>query len=263
MFSRYMWGGPLLLAATVLAPAQPSGVAPPLDIIVARMAQARAVNQALLHPYVVTRLYVLFGNERDNKKSEVTAEVDFVPPNVKKYSISATSGSGIGKRIVRRMLDGETQIVKNYGATDITPANYDFRFIGEEELDGRRCYLIELLPKRRDKALLAGNAWIDAETYRLRQTRAKPAKSPSWWLKDIRVEFSYGEVDGMWLQIASEFSARVRIFGRHTMTSQDVSYEASIPAEEETPAMTALLLPTGLSPRCPTSCAAPLSVTQR
>jgi hypothetical protein len=48
-------------------------------------------------------------------------------------------------------------------------------------------------------------------------------------LKDPHVIFTYGAVDGMWLQTASEFTTSVRIFGRHTMTSHDVKYEAVAP----------------------------------
>lgn len=224
MISRSISGALLWLLVGVAAPAQ---VAPPsLDIVLARMTQARAENQALLKPYVVTRVYVLAGKEQDNQKSEVTAEVSFVPPNRKTYSIKGTEGSGLGERIVRRMLDGETQIVKDYGATDYTTANYDFRLAGEDLFEGNRCYLIELSPKRKDKTLLRGKIWIDAQTYRIRRMEATPAKSPSWWLRDVRVAFSYGSVDGMWLQTASEFSTNVRIFGRHTMTSHDVKYAA-------------------------------------
>ena len=223
MFSHSIRGVLICLAVATSA----SGQAAPatLDVVLARMTQARAANQSRLKPYVVTRLYVLAGKEDDNKKSEVTAEVRFVPPNSKTYSIKGTEGSGLGERIVRRMLDGETQIVKDYGATDYTTANYDFRLAGEEALDGNRCYVIELSPKRKDKTLLRGNIWIDVETYRIRRMEAEPAKSPSWWLRDVRVAFSYGSVDGMWLQTSSEFSTNVRIFGQHTMTSHDVKYE--------------------------------------
>src|SRR5690606_22180528 len=142
-------------------------------------------------------------------------------------NIKYVEGSGLGGRIVRRMLDGETQIVKDYDSTDYTTANYDFLLIGEEPSDGTRCYVIELSPKRKDKTLLRGHIWIDAETYRIRRMEAEPAKSPSWWLRDVRVAFSYGEVDGMWLQTSSEYSTNVRLFGWHTMTSHDVKYESS------------------------------------
>ena len=223
MISRSISGALLWLAVVVSAAAQVAP--PPLDAVLARMTLARAVNQTLLKPYVVTRLYVLVGKNEGNKKSEVTAEVSFVPPHSKRYSIKGTEGSGLGERIVRRMLDGETQIVKDYGATDFTTANYDFQMVGEQEFNGKRCYVIGLDPKRRDKTLLRGNIWIDTETYRIHRMEATPAKSPSWWLRDVRVAFSYDSVDGMWLQTSSEFSTNVRIFGRHKMTSHDVNYE--------------------------------------
>lgn len=223
MFLQSIRGVLIYLAVALSASAQ---VTPPLDVVLARMTEARAVNQSLLKAYVVTRLYVLVGKDEDKKRSEVTAEVRFVPPNSKKYTITQTEGSGLGERIVRRMLDGETQIIKDYGATDLTKANYDFRMVGQEELDGNSCYVIELSPKRRDKTLLRGNIWIDSGTYRIRRLEAAPAKSPSWWLRDVRVSFSYGSVDGMWLQTASEYSTNVRIFGHHTMISDDVKYEA-------------------------------------
>ncbi len=225
MLSRSTLVALFSLAVVASAGAQQAAAPPTLDTILARMAQARAENQATLKPYVVTRLYVLAGKDEDNKKSEVTAEVSFVPPNSKKYAIKQTEGSGLGERIVRRMLDGETQIVKDYGATDFTKANYDFRLAGEKMLDGNRCYLIQISPKRKDKTLLLGDLWVDAQTFRVRLMDAAPAKSPSWWLKDPHVVFTYGPVDGMWLQTASEFTTTVRIFGKHTMTSHDVKYE--------------------------------------
>jgi hypothetical protein len=44
-------------------------------------------------------------------------------------------------------------------------------------------------------------------------------------VRDVRVAFIYGKVGGMWLQTASEALANVRILGRSTMVSRDVSYK--------------------------------------
>jgi outer membrane lipoprotein-sorting protein len=215
----------LCLAVAMAGSVQAEPATPPVELIVSRMAEARARNQAKLRPYVVTRSYVLSGKDAEHQKSEVTAEVSFEPPFSKRYDIVETVGSGLGERIVRRMLDGETEIVENNGKTDISPANYDFRLVGEENAMGVRCYVIETLPKRKDKTLLRGRMWVDAETYLLRRMEAEPAKRASWWLKDTRVAFTYGDVEGMWLQIESEFTTNVRIFGRHSMTSRDVRYD--------------------------------------
>ena len=225
---RFLSAGLFLsLSVVASASAQTGSTAPPLEVIVARMAHARAENQARLRPYVVTRSYTLFGKERHKPKSEVTAEVTFAPPNSKEYSIRKGTGSGLGERIVRRMLEAETQIVKDYNATDISPANYDFSFVRDEDVADGRCYVLELLPRREDKTLLRGNMWVDAHTYLLRRMEVEPARRPSWWLRNVRISFFYGDVAGMWLQTASEFTTNVRIFGRHTMTSRDVKYDTA------------------------------------
>jgi uncharacterized membrane protein YeaQ/YmgE (transglycosylase-associated protein family) len=216
-----------LAAVVEAAPAQTGSTVPNVEAIVARMAQARAENRARSRPYTVTREYKLYGKERQAAKSQVVADVTFVPPDSKKYTIQQINGSGLGKMIIGRMLKREAEFTKDYGTTDISPDNYDFRFIREEEVSGQRCYVLEMLPRRKDKNLLRGNIWVDANTYLLRRTEGQPAKTPSWWVQDVRIALRYGDVGGMWLQTASEATARVRILGPCTMVSRDVKYKIS------------------------------------
>src|SRR4029077_10893293 len=133
-------------------------------------------NQARFRPYVVTRDYKLSDTEKDKTRAQVVADVSFVPPNSKNYSIQQTSGMGLGEFIVRRMLASEAEITKDYSATDLSADNYDFRFLREEEVDGPRCYVLELVPRRKDKHLLRGNIWVDAKTYLIRRCEGEPAK---------------------------------------------------------------------------------------
>jgi hypothetical protein len=166
----------------------------------------------------------LFGAEKQMARAEVIAQVTFAPPAFKQFVIQRASGMGLGERIVRQMLEHETEIVRNYESTDLSPANYDFRYLREEDLGGRRCYVLEIIPRRKDKTLLRGEIWVDSMTYLLRRTEGEPARSPSWWLKDARVVLVYSDVGGMWLQTSSESTAEVRFMGRHTMLSRDVEY---------------------------------------
>jgi len=214
-----------LVAVVACASAQTGSTVPTVETIVARMTRARAENRACLRPYIVTRDYQLFGKERDKTKSQVIADVAFVPPDSKKYTIQQTNGSGLGGMIVRRMLANEAEVTKDYASTDFSPDNYGFRFIREEDVSGQRCYVLELLPRRKDIHLLRGDVWVDANTYLPRRYEGELAKAPSWWVRDVRVAFVYGKVGGMWLQTASEASANVRILGRSTMVSQDVRYK--------------------------------------
>lgn len=220
-FAGVLGASGLALAAHVESPV------PSAESIIAHMIQARSENRARLRPYIVTRDYRLFGKERQTARSEVIARVTFDPPGIKQFVIQQASGTGLGERIVRQMLEHETEIGRNNASTDLSPANYEFRYLREEELGGRRCYVLEMIPRRNDKSLLRGHIWVDAITYLLHRTEGEPARSPSWWLKDARLALVYGDVGGMWLQTSSESSAEVRFLGRHTMLSRDVEYTMS------------------------------------
>lgn len=214
-----------LVTGMASASAQNGSSVPTAETIIARMAQARAENRVRLRPYIVTRNYKLFGKDESKAKAEVIADVAFVPPDSKKYTIQETNGSGVGQVLVRRMLAGEAEVEKDHLATDLSADNYDFRFVREADVNGQRCYVLELLPRRKEQHLLNGNIWVDADTYLPRRFEGEFAKSPSWWVRDVSVTFVYGDVGGMWLQTATEAAANVRILGRSTMVSRDVKYK--------------------------------------
>jgi hypothetical protein len=215
----------LYLGVATCASAQAGSIIPAIEDILAGMAQARTENQARFRSYIVTRDYKLFGKERLRIKSQVIADISFVPPATKTYMIQKTNGTGFGETLVRRMLIGEVEIARDYASTDFSADNYDFRFIIEENIGGQSCYVLELLPKRKDKNLLQGKIWVDAGTFLPQRIEGVPIKTPSWWLRSLRLELSYGEVGGMWLQTTLEATAAVRIFGVHTMVSRDVKYQ--------------------------------------
>lgn len=225
MRQRSLWLLCLQAAVAACAMAQATGSVPAMDTIAGLMVQARAENRAHLRSYQVTRNYKLFlGSDTQKIKSEVIADVTFVPPRSKKFVIGETSG-GLGETIVRQMLASEAELLKDQTATDISPANYDFRFINEQDMDHQRCFVLELLPRRKDKNLLQGTVWIDSETYLIRRIEGEPAKSPSMWLHNVHIALGYGDVSGMWLQTMSESTADVLLLGSHRMVSRDTGYQ--------------------------------------
>lgn len=189
------------------------------------MAQAQAGNRTRFLPYIVTRDYKLFaGADHNQAESHVIAEITVVPPNSKQYTIESAAGSGLAERVVRNTLDGEVAFARDSGSSDITRENYDFLLVREEELSGQRCYVLELRPRRKSKNLLRGAIWVDANTYLPHRVEGEPAKSPSWWLRDVRIVLLYGYAGPMWLQTSSEATANVRILGPSTMVSRDMKY---------------------------------------
>ena len=198
-----------------------------LGSIVSRMEQAAQENRAHYRPYIVTREYRMYGADEQQPKSEVTAEISFVPPRSKDFRITDANGSSRGEGIVRHILEDEAKAAATGTAPGaVTRENYDFQGAGEEALNGRDCFVLLLTPKRADKSLIAGKAWVDKATYLVRRIDGEMAKMPSWWLKAVHVTLDFDQVDGMWVQERTRAVADVRMVGRHVLTSEAVKFQS-------------------------------------
>jgi len=179
--------------------------------------------------YQVIREYRLSGANDSSANSHVIAEVDFRPPASTNYRIQKSSGSSRGQQVVRRVLDHEVEATSNgeQARTVINRENYDFNYIGEVVLDGRPCYLLGLKPKRKEKDLISGEVWVDKHSFLVRQIDGEVAKTPSWWLRKVRIKLTFADIDGTWLQTGMEAVADVRIIGPHTLTSRILDYRSA------------------------------------
>ena len=214
-----------VLMSLMVAAQDSNGTNPALSTIVDKMEQTQLAVRDDVRPYTVTRDYQFFqGEQKPQPDSEVTAEISYLPPSTKEFSIRNAKGSGRGERVVRKVLEHEQQMASSWKDSAITGDNYKFSLLGEETLNGRRCFVLGLEPRRDSKELLKGRAWVDAENYRIHQLIGEPSKSPSWWIKRLQVTVLFAEVNGMWLQTVSHADADVRMFGHNVLSARDVSY---------------------------------------
>ena len=174
--------------------------------------------------YQIIREYRLFGATNSKANSEVVAEVNFRPPAFKDYRIQKSSGSSRGRQLVRQVLDHEVEATANKSSSAISTDNYGFDYIGETVLDGQACYILALKPKRKETDLISGQVWIDKHSFFVRQIEGELEKSPSWWLKQVRIKVLFADFQGGWVQTKMEAKADVRIVGTHTLTSRIVDY---------------------------------------
>jgi hypothetical protein len=214
------------LCVSAVAPGQKSeNAATQLDfasvIHLLEQAQRSAKPQV---SYQVIRQYQLSESNSSHVSSSVVAEVEYFPPDHETYLIQEHSGSSRGEQVVKRILDHESALVEagpgSWSATLLTRDNYSFTNLGESMLGGKSFYLLGLTPKRKEKELIVGRAWVDKRTFLIRQIEGQLAKSPSWWLKKVHVQIDFSEVSGLWLQTAMEATADVRFIGSQTLQAQ-------------------------------------------
>ena len=110
---------------------------------------------------------------------------------MKTYKIIQARGNSRGEKIVRELLDRETESAKKGLGSEITRKNYDFVFLRQENFGVVPEYVLRIVPKRKDKYLLRGQIWVDASPFRIRRIEGVPVKSSSLWLKDIHKTGKY------------------------------------------------------------------------
>jgi|SRR5579884_2491802 len=209
-----------LLAGSISSPT----TAPCADAIIAKMIQADAVRDRSLRQYSATRHYRLRGDKKRN--AEMTVRLDYRTGIGKTFEVLAQNGAdGIYKRVFDKVLEAETESSRRNGEDNsISAKNYDFQFLGEEKLDGRLCYVIRLLPKRKSKYLIDGKAWIDAEEYALVRLQGRTSGSVSFWVGRPYIVQTYRKVGKYWLAAHNDSVAHVKIMGRMELMIDSSDY---------------------------------------
>jgi len=217
-----MLGLVLVFLATVASSSQvslstPEIKSPDLTLILQRLEDVQHQNPAHSRPYEVTREYKVFRGDAKQATSEVMAQINFVPPDTKTYKITQVRGNSMAEKMVRDLLNRETEAAKKRQGGQISRANYDFVFLRQENFGVVPEYALGIIPKRKDRYLLRGQIWVDASTFRVRRIEGVPAKSPSFWLKNIHITVQFAQLESMWIPVSFDAVATVRLLGQYTL----------------------------------------------
>jgi hypothetical protein len=201
---------------------------PDLDLILQRLEDVQHQNPAQSRPYEVTREYKVFRGYDKQPTSEVMAQIDFVPPDMRTYKIIQARGNSFGEKMVCELLDRETEAAKKVHVVEISRANYDFVFLRRQDFGVVPEYVLGIFPKRKDKYLLRGQIWVDAGTFRIRRIEGVPARSPSFWLKNTHITVQFAQLGGMWVPVSFDAIATVRFLGQYTLAGLDIRSSESL-----------------------------------
>lgn len=218
---------PILLALAVLvsfslAQAQQNNQGSGAALLPFILQSMQKAQSGIQLPVRITREYRV-GAEND--LSDVVAAVDFTPPG--RYVIEKHQGSGRAEQVVKRLLQHEIEVqgsVQRSQSKALTNDNYAFAYAGEAMLDGHRCYLLQITPKREQVELVSGRAWIDQQSFLIRRIEGTLAKSPSWWVKTVQVSITFDNFHDGWVQTSAKAVADIRCLGERQLTSQTLSF---------------------------------------
>lgn len=185
-----------------------------------------------LQEYTGTRLYEL-RNDKDEISAREVVRMEFRAPDTKTFqTVSAEGSVWIRKFVFKGLMKSEVGAAagREHRDSSITPHNYTFRYLGEQQLDGRRSYFVYAIPNRLDKYLFEGLIWIDAEDFAVAKIVGHPAKNPSFWIKRVDWTRQYGKFGDFWLPTKDTTLTDIRIFGKKKLVIEYRNYVLNPPA---------------------------------
>ncbi len=197
------------------------------DLVIAKLLERNRQREARLQQYSVPSTYRV-KNDQGKVRAEVKVLLRYRAPDTKEFTIVAESGSGlIRSRVFKPLMEIEVETAagRNRFDSSITSNNYNFKLLGEEDVDGAHCFVVQTTAKRADKYLFNGKVWIHAAEFALVQVAGQPAKNPSVWIKRVEFARRYQKLKEFWLPLKNESVTQVRMFGKNILTIDYDRYE--------------------------------------
>jgi len=213
--------------------ADPSGapavVSLPIEQIVKNLQERNAQRAAALEEFAGTRVYRMqyrgFPSDRD---AEMVVQVNFSFPYTKVFHVVSQSGSKfIIDHIFTKLLEGEQEAANNENRrrTALSTENYDFSLAGYENSSEGGEYILDLLPRTKNKFLYRGKIWVDARDFAVVRIEGEPAKNPSFWIKKTSVAHKYVKVNDFWLPAENHTESIIRLGGKATLSIEYRDYK--------------------------------------
>jgi len=204
------------------------------EIVSRVLAENKRRNERLPN-YSVTRTYQIQTPE-GKLAAQTVVRMDYRAPDAKTFEKTSEKGSGIVRHLVfDRLMDSETESStgKEHKDSALTPANYDFRLVGAEDVGSYHCFVLEVAPKRKDKYLFEGKIWIDNQDFAVAKIEGHPAKKPSFWVNQVDFVREYQKVDEFWLPLRDESHVEVKIYGKRVLTVEHGQYVLTPKSQRE------------------------------
>lgn len=200
-----------------------------LEQIITNLEQKNAQRAAALEEFEGKRIYRMqYRGFPSDKDAEMVVKVTFHAPNSKEFTVVSQTGSKfIIDRVFKKLLEGEQEAANRDNRHDValTRENYNFELAGYEANSDGGQYVLNLLPRTKNKFLYRGKIWVDAKDFAVVRIQAEPGKNPSFWIKKTDIAHRYVKVNDFWLPAENHTESFVRLGGKATLSIEYQEYK--------------------------------------
>jgi len=188
--------------------------------IFADLIKHNQMRTAELRQYSALRTYAV-SDVNGKVHAQETVRMEYVAPDKKTFVTLDEQGSAVVRHLVlNRLMESEVSAAagKDLHDSAITPANYTFQLLGQEDLRNHHCFVVHAIPKREDKYLFDGKVWIDSQDFAVVQIAGHPAKKLSFWVTRADFVRQYEKIGNFWLPARDETSVEVKLYGKKILS---------------------------------------------
>jgi hypothetical protein len=233
--NRRVHPGLLTLLALIITGLRPCAVAEspnvPLNTeqVVTNLVQKNLERAQALRSYEGTRIYRLeyhgFPGSRD---AEMVVDVKYRSPATKEFTVRSETGSKLLiDRVFKKLLQSEKEALaeENQKRTALNPENFLFTMAGYEVTPDGPVYIFAVEPRAKNKFVYRGRIWVDGNDFAVKRIEGEPAKNPSFWTKDTKIEQVYTKVSDFWLPALNRSASIIRLGGRANFSIEYKDYQ--------------------------------------
>jgi hypothetical protein len=201
------------------------------DEVVKRLVQMNLERAKELQSYEGTRDYKLrYEGFPGARAAEMVVEVKYKAPASKEFNIRSATGSKLLiERVLKRLLDSEKEALApaNQSRVALNSDNYSFKLLEHEKSSAGSFYVMEVEPRTSERLLYRGKIWVDDADFAVARIEASPAKNPSFWTKEVKIEHTYAKFGRFWLPKSNSSTTSTRLGGHAYLTIDYRDYKVT------------------------------------
>lgn len=200
------------------------------DQVVAELVRMNEQRAQALQAYQSTRVYRLeYRGFPGGRSAEMVVNMKYQAPGTKEFEIVSSSGSKmLIDRVFKKLMEGEKNAfeTENQKRIAMNQENYEFTLVGYEP-GARAAYVLAVKPRTKNKYLFQGKIWVDEKQFAIQRVEGEPAKNPSFWIKNTKIETQYINVNDFWLPGHNRGVTSVRLGGHADLSIEYKDYRVT------------------------------------
>lgn len=211
----------VLLTSIALGQSKSDPALQSVDKIVGRMHERERLQWANLRNYSFEQKRSLSALG-SGMSAEARFVITFEAPH--SWEFSKVGGSGDAALLTALEKGVERSLQERKEQTEAYPtADYDFSSIGEEELGTYRCYVLNLIPKRKEEKLRQGKIWVDSKVFAVIRFEGTLAKLGTM-VSSMEILQENIPVDGFWFTNFIHTKSNMLIGGEFISRMENTKY---------------------------------------